>query len=231
MTMSVRLLIFFFLIQTFSAIFFFINQIPQTAQLALSIFSMPLLTVPLVAQYMTKAGYKWTEIFTHIDKNGALRVLFAAALTTLVFTASIKVIVFSLPEHLAAKFTEHFLRPSTSALLNSFNDLAKKGLIGSAFAGALMLMLTATEELVFRGFIFTRLSKQKGVLLATLVSAALFGLIHLQPYRILIQSIGGILFAYAFIRTKTLITPILAHWLFNCSFLFFGTPLSLWLFR
>jgi membrane protease YdiL (CAAX protease family) len=229
--MIFRLLSFFLLIQIIAVAPFSIEKIPQTFQLLLSIVYMLILTIPLIHQYMPGAGFKWSDLFPRLDKRALGIAMLAAALAAGFFVISIKAAFLSLPEGLAANFLKYFLRPTNSAILNAFNDLAKSGLTGAFLAGILVLLLAATEELVFRGFIFTRLSRQKGTVFAMAASSILFGLIHIHPYKVAVQTIGGFIFAYAFLRTKTLLTPILAHWLFNCALLFFSTPLTLWLFR
>lgn len=84
-----------------------------------------------------------------------------------------------------------------------------------------------TEELTFRGYILTRL-RNLGVWKAVLFSSLLFGLWHI-PVAILIIKSGwlrvilyavnitllGIGFGWLFIRSESLVTPCLAHGLWN----------------
>lgn len=75
------------------------------------------------------------------------------------------------------------------------------------------------EEIFFRGFIFGGLRGRWGPLLAAVASGALFGLAHVgNPGTLyLLPPIGavGMLFAFGYIYTGSIIPGIVAHFLFN----------------
>ena len=87
------------------------------------------------------------------------------------------------------------------------------------------------EEVIFRGLILKILipknATKKNIILAFLISAALFSLVHLihlfwaGPLDVigdlLFAVAGGMLLGAIYLRTKTLIAPILLHWLLNLS--------------
>ncbi|MDP8262185.1 MAG: CPBP family intramembrane metalloprotease [Candidatus Ancaeobacter aquaticus] len=83
------------------------------------------------------------------------------------------------------------------------------------------LVLVATvfaplyEEIVFRGFIYTVLRKYLGVTQSLCMSAIIFGAIHFNMSQFIPVMGLGIILAYLYERTGTLIAPIVFHMLNN----------------
>jgi membrane protease YdiL (CAAX protease family) len=73
------------------------------------------------------------------------------------------------------------------------------------------------EEIIFRGLIFSRLKKGMPALIAALLSAALFGVLHGQIIWAGYGFVIGLLFIAAFLKYRSLIAPILLHISFNAS--------------
>lgn len=74
------------------------------------------------------------------------------------------------------------------------------------------------EELVFRGVILTKIrqasnSEHYGVIISALVFAA----IHLQPTKLLPMIFLGLVLGYLYTKTKSIVYPMLFHFLFNGS--------------
>ena len=83
------------------------------------------------------------------------------------------------------------------------------------------------EELVYRGLIYTAL-RRWGILAAVSGSTLLFVLSHsLSPGLPLPQIIGGIVFALAYERSKSLFAPIVIHCLGNTAMFAMGLITSL----
>ena len=85
-------------------------------------------------------------------------------------------------------------------------DLVSTLLLGSAVA----LAAPVVEELVFRGFLFTRWGRRFGVRRGLVFSALLFALLHfaLQPLGALgLGFVAGLLY----LRTRSLLVPFVAH--------------------
>lgn len=72
-----------------------------------------------------------------------------------------------------------------------------------------------TEEILFRGFLQPALRATLGVRKAILLSAFLFALVHLNPYVFLQIFLLGLLLAYLFEKTGTLLSPIFVHMFHN----------------
>lgn len=84
---------------------------------------------------------------------------------------------------------------------------------------ATVIMAPIAEEIFFRGFIFAGLIRPLGVVGAMLVSGFIFGAFHIQS----VDSIGlllpftlvGMLFAWLYYRTGSILPNMGAHFLFN----------------
>ncbi|MBO8157242.1 MAG: CPBP family intramembrane metalloprotease [Bacillaceae bacterium] len=80
-----------------------------------------------------------------------------------------------------------------------------------AFLIVPILYAPILEEIIFRKIIFGTFYKRMNFFLAALLSAVIFGLIHLDPEHLLIYSSMGLVFAYLYVKTKQIIVPIMAH--------------------
>ncbi|MFC2947552.1 CPBP family intramembrane glutamic endopeptidase [Virgibacillus sediminis] len=73
------------------------------------------------------------------------------------------------------------------------------------------LIAPILEELIFRKIIFGSLYKRMNFFFAALLSALVFGFIHLDPTHILVYASMGFVFAFLYVRTKRIIVPIIVH--------------------
>ncbi len=67
------------------------------------------------------------------------------------------------------------------------------------------------EEVIFRKVIFGSLYKRMNFFLAALLSSLVFGAIHGELQHILVYSSMGFVFAYLYVKTKRILTPIIVH--------------------
>ncbi|MFG6150380.1 CPBP family intramembrane glutamic endopeptidase [Halobacillus sp. B23F22_1] len=72
-----------------------------------------------------------------------------------------------------------------------------------------------TEEIIFRKVIFGQMYKRFNFLLAVLVSSLVFGAFHMDFKHMLVYFSMGVVFAFLYVRTKSIITPIVAHMAMN----------------
>lgn len=73
------------------------------------------------------------------------------------------------------------------------------------------LLIPFVEELFFRGFLFAGLAARFGVLTGLTVSAAVFAVAHADVRVMIPIFVAGLLFGWAYHKTKTLWVPIAAH--------------------
>jgi hypothetical protein len=71
------------------------------------------------------------------------------------------------------------------------------------------------EELLFRGVIFNAFHKKYGMYLAIIVSALLFGAYHMNWLQGINAFILGLSLAYIYLKSNSLIVPILFHFINN----------------
>jgi membrane protease YdiL (CAAX protease family) len=109
-----------------------------------------------------------------------------------------------------------------------FRDLAEQlndsyGLISIA------IMAPFFEEFIFRGIMLNGLLKKKSTWTAILISAALFGLVHLNPWQFVTAMIIGTFAGWVYSRTKSLIYCIIIHFAnnFTASIFMFLDPDSM----
>jgi membrane protease YdiL (CAAX protease family) len=78
------------------------------------------------------------------------------------------------------------------------------------------------EELYFRGYVFSAYVREKGLILAYALSGIVFAALHLNREALLPILILGVMLAWMYRRTGSIITPITAHALNNgLAFLIF----------
>jgi membrane protease YdiL (CAAX protease family) len=99
------------------------------------------------------------------------------------------------------------------------------------YVGLLLLLGSAGEEIFFRGFGFQALMGAFGELAAIIPGALAFGLLHLlnpnSSWLGAINTIGfGVVFGYAFARSRDLWLPIGLHFGWNLTLPLFGAALS-----
>lgn len=98
--------------------------------------------------------------------------------------------------------------------------------------GAVLVVAAAAEELLLRGYAFQALVEGAGVIVAVILTSGLFALIHLNNPEVgwvalLNIGLAGVLFAVAYLRTRSLWVPIGMHWAWNFVMVaFFDLPVS-----
>ena len=88
-----------------------------------------------------------------------------------------------------------------------------------------LLWIGFPEEITNRGYLLTRLRESWGTIPALLVSALLFGMVHLalgDLPRAIQAGLTGLIYGWAFLKTESVYAPTLAHILQNL----FGTAIA-----
>lgn len=67
------------------------------------------------------------------------------------------------------------------------------------------------EEILFRGLIFESCSERFGRGVALLISALLFGLVHVVPVQMISAFVMGLILGYVYLRTRSLASVIVLH--------------------
>jgi len=77
---------------------------------------------------------------------------------------------------------------------------------------SIIIVAPITEEFIFRGVLLHRWGTKWGLVAGVIVSSVLFGMLHANPIGL---TMFGVVMALLYIKTATLIIPILAHGLNN----------------
>lgn len=93
---------------------------------------------------------------------------------------------------------------NTADIMNIINASTLFLLIPAIFAPIL-------EELLFRKIIFGSLYRRMNFFWAAILSSLAFGVIHLDLTHLLIYTGMGLVFSYLYVKTKTIMVPILVH--------------------
>ncbi|GIX03013.1 MAG: sodium extrusion protein NatB [Planctomycetaceae bacterium] len=80
---------------------------------------------------------------------------------------------------------------------------------------AIAVMPACCEELAFRGFLLSGLSRPGRTARAVVITAGMFGLIHMIPQQVLTASILGLVLGTLVVRSGSLIPAVVFHLLFN----------------
>jgi membrane protease YdiL (CAAX protease family) len=100
---------------------------------------------------------------------------------------------------------------------SAFAELMKKvmTLPGWQLYPLVALLPPVCEELLSRGFLFSSFRARFGDAKAILLSALLFGLLHLDVHRIPATALAGVALGYVRLRTGSIVAPILFHVTYN----------------
>lgn len=103
------------------------------------------------------------------------------------------------------------------AWLSSYEEAADTAFAGELWMVAIMVGIAApvVEELVFRGLIYTRLKQGMPVMVAAVITAVWFGVMHGHPLWITYAAVLGLIMVWIFERTKSLFASILFHFGYN----------------
>ncbi|MRG87348.1 CPBP family intramembrane glutamic endopeptidase [Salinibacillus xinjiangensis] len=93
---------------------------------------------------------------------------------------------------------------NTANLMNIARDLPLFLIVTAILAPLL-------EEVVFRKIIFGSIYKKYNFFIAAIISAIIFGILHQEPEHLLIYTSVGMVFAFVYVKTKTILVPILIH--------------------
>ncbi len=105
--------------------------------------------------------------------------------------------------------------PPSEQLPSGLEDADQNLLLAIATGMLLIVVAPFAEELFFRGFLYQAFRNSFGVLPGALLSAVIFGAIHLEFFKLVQLAILGVILALLFEKTKSLWSPIMLHALNN----------------
>lgn len=116
------------------------------------------------------------------------------------------------------------LLPIPESTMLEYEESVMSLLAGSTLSIMLSTVIGApiVEEVIFRGLVFSRLSKAMPIAAATILSSIIFGLFHGQIIWVCYTTCLGLLMCFVAVNCKSVLASILFHMVFN---FFGGTPL------
>ncbi len=167
------------------------------AKTLLFLFLIPILLILRVG----KVNIKETFRFTGTNPLNFLLVMLMSLPTYLFASKVIELInlLYPIPEQYISRFSE----------MMSMNDasLWMKILVVAVLPGI-------CEETVYRGYMF-RVFRKFGIPAAVVISSVMFGIMHLDPFRLLPATLLGMWIAFLMIRTGSFYIAMLAHFMNN----------------
>ncbi|MGH2979109.1 MAG: lysostaphin resistance A-like protein, partial [Solirubrobacterales bacterium] len=128
-------------------------------------------------------------------RSSALGWIFAALVAYLVLTSIYTVLV----------------DPPSEQLPTGLDKADENLLLAVATGMLLVAVAPLAEEIFFRGFLYQAFRNSFGVLPGALLSAVIFGAIHLEFFKLVQLAILGVILALLFEKTKSLWPPIILH--------------------
>lgn len=100
--------------------------------------------------------------------------------------------------------------------------------VGHYILGGIVMVLIApfVEELIFRGFLLSGLTKKFGTHLSCLLCGLAFALMHMNPEQTVYQFCLGYVCSLAAIKGKSLLGPMLIHAISNLIAILLDTPVG-----
>jgi len=158
-------------------------------------------------------GMAWLIGRPPVSEVCALRAISLRAVAGVVVASAGALILLSEVDNLV-----RFVLPPPESIVRLFAELSFTSKHPWASLFALVIVAPATEELMFRGLILRGFLRRFGVARAFLLSAVLFGIVHLNPWQFFSATGLGLLFAWWYARTRSLVPSLIGHALVNGTF-------------
>ncbi|MFD1021106.1 CPBP family intramembrane glutamic endopeptidase [Thalassobacillus hwangdonensis] len=94
-------------------------------------------------------------------------------------------------------------------------DLMERARMSPIFISIMVLFAPILEEIIFRKIIFGQIYKRTNFFIAVIVSAIAFAAFHIDFTHMIVYTAMGITFAFLYVKTKSIVTPIIAHMAMN----------------
>ncbi len=104
------------------------------------------------------------------------------------------------------------IEPLLALFPDSYLELLNNSIGQGGWAVATTVLLAPVmEETLFRGIILESVRSRFGTLRAIMISAAVFGLIHIIPQQVINAFLVGIVLGFIYVRTQSLVSVIILH--------------------
>lgn len=184
------------------------------------LFSAIIVTVWLIARFVPSSARVPSSSSCEEHPDRLRAVLFAVVIAPVV---AIVALGLNLVGASAIEWCTN-VKPADQELVKCFLDGNYSFLLRGLLVLTVLFQAPLLEEPIFRGIIFRGLSKTLPVWSAMVISGAFFALVHVNAASFVAVWFLGIVFAWLYQRTRTILAPMTLHFLFN------GTNVILLLF-
>ncbi len=108
-----------------------------------------------------------------------------------------------------------FVLPPPEWVVRLFNKVSSTSEHAWASLFLLVIVAPVTEEVMFRGLILRAFLQRFKPAAAFLLSSLLFGFVHLNPWQFVSALLLGLMFAWWYARTRSLVPSLIGHALAN----------------
>lgn len=174
-----------------------------TADMWFNTFLPLIIYVPLLIRYATANGVQFSPAWKHL----------ASTIMSLgfIYLVSIALGISGLVEWLV----EVTGTPQTQEAVESLQKADIAEFLPMAVGACIVAPIV--EEIFFRGFIFRVLSARVGILAGAFFSSLFFGAVHFSLVQCIILTIFGIVQCRLYVKTGSILYPMLLHFLFNSA--------------
>lgn len=116
--------------------------------------------------------------------------------------------------------------PTPQDVVVLFQDM-EYGFLYFYLGGLAILVAPVSEELLFRGLLLPLLARRLGVGAAVVGSSLVFALVHFHVPSLVPLFVFSVALSLAYIHTRSILTPIVMHGLFNAVSLWTSSQLAL----
>ena len=160
-----------------------------------------IITISFLAVFFAIRKEKMSEKINAVKSNPQ-NILLSAGLGFMMYFAIVGILI-NLP------ISEEMMQSYTSASTGLFTQNFAIAVLSNIIAAPII------EEIIFRGLIFDRLKKAMPVIPAMVISSVLFGLAHGQIIWICYATAVGLVLAFIYHKTRSIIPCMTAHMVLN----------------
>ncbi|EET85545.1 Abortive infection protein, partial [Clostridium carboxidivorans P7] len=203
---AIGVMIFYVIATIFMSVLFMKDK----AGFSLKIFIFNGVKILLIFTVLINLFYYWYSII--IDEKNICKKTPKKITIKNVFYITIALLGFRI---ISSYLTIFILAPFSKVLMPKFMLKAVSETIEISFFIYVCIIGPAMEEFVFRGVILTGLLKKYSVKKSIIISALLFGIMHLNGIQFINGFLLGVLLGYIYVRTKSIYLCMYSHILFN----------------
>ena len=193
---SVLLLIIIYLLGLYASLLF----ATTSKYVIISILPLTALIVILISSILVKLDFKKAFKFQKFDFKQFMYLLLLLVGTRVLSEYIITIIANLFPK-----------------LVDDFGVVANTLTVDNIYLGLLTIAIlpAIAEELLFRGIVYNSFTKKYGPIIGIIISALLFGIYHMNWLQGINAFFLGLVFGYAYYKTKSIFAPMIMHFLNN----------------